>query len=724
MLLAAAEPVFPASSPAAADTRQIAAVRTVRAPRIDGRLDDEAWRPAAAAGGFVQREPEAGKPATEKTEVRVLYDDENLYFGVRCFDSEPDRIVANEMRRDAELHGNDFFDILIDTFHDSRNAFHFRTNPLGAEFDALIRDEGASINKDWDGIWTCRTAREAEGWSIEIVIPFRTLRFGSDPHPTWGINFGRHVARKKEDSFWTPVLRDFGFMGQFKVSFFGHLVGLGNLSQGEKLQVMPSLLVGGNQPDEGRPFRAEAAVALDLKYRLTSNLTADLTANTDFAQVESDQEQFNLTRFDLFFPEKREFFLEGADIFRFGERFQEHEPPSTLLFFSRTIGLDENGREIPLLGGVKLTGKSGRFDIGALSILTDRLSYLDDDGVPVDWNRTVSSVFRLKRDIFEKSSIGIIGVSKDPLTGGGSNRAFGADFSLAFGSNFQAGGFLAKTATRGLTGGDGAGYLNLGWTSDLVAADISYTDIGPNFNAELGFVPRTDIRKLRWNFMLAPRPDILGLRQTFLMNTFTAVENQAGILESRNAMVGAFNLFQNGTEFFLGYMRNYEYLSEPFEIKDGVPIPAGGHHYGVFVTMFNSDRSRPFAVETEVNAGGFYNGRFFHLRAQGNAKINRSLSLELIYSRNAFDLPVSGGVFATNIGAARLVYAFSPALFAKAFLQWNDSEKVFRSNFLIRWIYKPGSNLFLIYNETRRLGSAGAVLDRTVMLKAGFLFNL
>ncbi len=700
------------------------AIRVSPPVTIDGRLDDPAWAGAAGAGGFVQREPEEGRPATERTEVRILYDSENIYFGIRCFDREPDRIVANEMRRDAELESNDFFEILIDTYHDSRNAFYFATNPLGCQLDAQIRDDGASINKNWDGIWLCRAARDAQGWTAEIAIPFYTLRFGKNPRPVWGINFGRRIARKKEEDFWVPVLRDYGFMGKYRASFFGHLDGLEDIRQGKSLQIMPYLIGGASQADRGEPLAGTANAGLDMKARLTSNITADLTINTDFAQVESDQEQFNLTRFSLFYPEKREFFLEGADIFRFGERFQEREPPSTMLFFSRTIGLTEDGRTVPLLGGVKVTGKAGPFDLGVLNIITDRLSYLDDDDNRVSLARTNFSVVRLKSDIFEKSSIGVIGLSKDPLGGADPyNRAAGLDFSLAFGPNFQGAGFLAKTFSPGSAGKDWAGHLDLIWNSDLLSGDMSYTDIGAGFDAEMGFVPRTDIRKFKASFGLAPRPDFLGLRQTYFMENFTYIEDHAGVLQSRNNMAGAFNIFQNGTELFFGLMSSYEFLTEPFEIESGVFIPAGAHSYDMFVGMFNSDRSRDLSAEAELDAGGFYNGRLTSLRAQGDVKASRNFSLEFIYNHNAFALPVPGGRFNTNIGAARLVYSFSPDLYAKAFLQWNDTDEMFKSNLLVRWIYKPGANVYFIYNESRRIGPAGYIKDRTVMLKVSFLFN-
>jgi hypothetical protein len=700
------------------------ASRISQAVKIDGRLDEPVWAEAAGAGGFVQREPDEGKPATEGTEVRILYDDENIYFGVRCRDREAGRIVANEMRRDAELESNDYIEIILDTYHDSRNAFYFATNALGAQRDALIRDEGASLNVDWDGIWVCRTSRDRDGWTAEIAIPFYTLRFGPEPRPVWGMNIGRKIARKKEEDYWVPVLRDYGFLGKYRISYFGHLDGLEDIRQGKSLQLMPYLIGGASQSGRGEPLTVSANAGLDLKTRLASNITADLTVNTDFAQVESDQEQFNLTRFDLFYPEKREFFLEGADIFRFGERFQEHDPPSTLLFFSRTIGLTDDGRTVPLLGGVKVTGKAGRTDIGVLDIMTDRLSYLDDDENRVNLARTNFSVVRLKRDIFEKSSIGVIGLSKDPLSSGADfNRAAGFDFNLAFGSNFQSAGFLAKTFSPGRSGGDWAGHLNALWTSDLLSADLSYTDIGTDFDAEMGFVPRTDIRKLRANVAVAPRPDILGLRQVYAMDNFTYIENHAGVLQSRSHMAGAFNMFQNGTELFLGYMSNYELLTEPFEIESGVFIPIGVHKYDMFVGMFNSNRSRNLSLEAEMDMGGFYNGRLTGWRAQGNVKASKNFSLEFIYNRNAFNLPVPGGRFEANIGAARLIYSFSPDLYGKAFIQWNDTDEMFKSNVLVRWIYKPGANLYFIYNESRRLGAAGYIKDRMVMLKISFLFN-
>nr|MQY60220.1 hypothetical protein [bacterium] len=330
---------------------QITALKISQPITVDGYLKETLWKRAHFVNNFIQKEPNEGAPATEPTEIRVLFDDLYLYIGVVCFDSQPEKIVANEMRRDGELQNDDYFEVFIDASHDHRNAFYFAVNPLGARRDALIRDEGSNINWNWDGIWIAKAKRTERGWTAEIAIPFYTLRFKKSKNQTWGINFGRHIARKREEIYWSPILRDYGWFGKYKVSYCGHLQGLENLNKGNRIQLMPYLIGGGIQEEEEDSLSRSGDLGLDLKYRLTSNLTADMTVNTDFAQVEADQEQFNMTRFSLFFPEKRGFFLEGADIFRVGERYRAYEPPSTLLFFSRTIGLSEDGREIPVIGG-------------------------------------------------------------------------------------------------------------------------------------------------------------------------------------------------------------------------------------------------------------------------------------------------------------------------------------------------------------------------------------
>ena len=689
---------------------------------VDGRLNEAFWKQAHSIKDLTQLEPNEGAPATEPTEIRVLFDDLYLYIGVVCFDSEPDKIVANEMRRDGELENDDYFEVFIDASHDHRNAFYFAINPLGARRDALIRDEGSNINWDWDGIWITKVKRTEQGWAAEIAIPLYTLRFKKSKNQTWGINFGRHIARKREESYWSPILRDFGWFGKYKVSYCGHLTGLENLHQGKRIHLMPFLIGGGIQGEEEDSLSRSGDLGLDLKYGLTSNLTVDMTINTDFAQVEADQEQFNLTRFSLFFPEKRGFFLEGADIFRVGERYRPYQPPSTLFFFSRTIGLSEDGREIPVIGGVRITGKTGSYDLGILNVLTDSTSYEEDDE-QVNIEKTNYSVIRVKRDFLEKSTVGIMVLSKDSLDSSYYNRGAAFDFNLALGKSLKMGGFAGKTFTPDLKGKDWAASLDFIWESDLIVANVSYTDIGENFNSEIGFIPRTDIRKIRANLGIGPRPNILNIRQTFFLNNLTYIENHSGQLESRNILTGMFNLFQNGSNLLLAYMQNYEYLTDDFEIKENVFIPSEAYKFNQFIGWFESDKSKSIALRTEVNLGQFYNGRLYRVSTNGFLKLSKNLNLEFIYDRNQFDLPVDGGKFTTNIVAARIIYSFSPDLYAKAYLQWNDDEKLSVSNFLVRWIYKPGANIYFIYNETRKLGSEGYIQDRVLMLKVSFLFN-
>ena len=697
------------------------AVRTSIQISVDGRLNEEAWHRAQKIDGFIQKEPKEGELISEPTEVRIVFDDMYLYLGIICFDSQADKIVANEMRRDGELKDNDYFEIYIDSFHDHRNAFYFAINPLGARRDGLIREEGSSINWDWDGIWLTRVVRLKNCWTAEVAIPFYTLRFENNENMSWGINFARHIARKREESYWSPILRDYGRQGKYKVSFFGHLSGLDDLKAGKRVQIMPYVIGGGTQGEDEDSLSQSGDIGLDLKYRLTPNLTADITVNTDFAQVEADQEQFNLTRFSLFFPEKRGFFLEGADIFRLGERFREHEPPSTLLFFSRTIGLSEDGKEIPVIGGMRVTGKMGGYDLGILELLADRISYMEDDE-RVNIERTNYSVFRIKRDILDKSTLGLMVLSKNSLDSSAYNGGAGFDFNLAFGQSVKIGGFAAKTFTPKLVGNDWGAYLDFMYESDTLRIDASYTDIGENFNAEMGFVPRSDIRKIKGNLGYGIRPNILNIRKIYFFNNLAYIEKHSGQIESKNNNIGIYNVFQNGSHLFAGYIQNYEYLEEDFEIKENIFIPRGIYRFNQGMVFYESDKSKRLALRAETSFGQFYNGRLFRVGVNGFFKINSHFNLEFILDRNQLNLPVDGGEFTTNIVATRVIYSFTPDLFAKAYIQWNDSEKLFKSNFLIRWIYKPGANLYLIFNETRELGTQGHLQDRILMLKVAFLF--
>ncbi len=702
--------------------REVRAVKTDEPIRLDGKLDDPVWQKAKVIDDLVQREPQEGEPISETTEIRILYDDEYLYIGVICSDSQPDKVVASEMRRDAPLQDNDYFEIYLDTYHDHRNAAYFMTNPLGARRDALIREEGSRINWDWDGWWYSKTQRGKRGWTIEIAIPFYTLRFKTAETQIWGINFGRHIARKREEAYWAPISRELGYFGKYKTSFFGNLTGLEGLKKGRRIHIMPYVIGGGIQEEDRTSLGPSGELGLDLKYRLTSNITADVTINTDFAQVEADLEQFNLTRFSLFFPEKRGFFLEGADLFYVGEVFDPFEPPGMRFFYSRTIGLSEDGEEIPVMGGVRVTGKTGSYSLGILDMLTDRISYIEEDD-DVHIERMNHTVFRLKKDFLEKSTIGAMVLSRDSLDSPHFNRGAVFDFNLAFGQSFRAEGFMGKTFSPDSEGKDWAGNLDMMYNSDFFNGRLNYMDIGENFNSEMGYVPRVDLRKLRANFGISPRPKLFNLRQSFFFVDLIYLENHSGQLESRSQSLGTLNIFQNGSIFYLGYVQSYEYLEDSFEIREDVFIPEGIHRFNFLSAIFHSDRSKKISLRANSNLGGFYNGSLYRLNASGFIKFSKHLNVEFIYDYNNFDLPIDGGHFSTNIAAARIIYSFTPELYAKAYLQYNDEDDVFKTNFLIRWIYKPGANIYFIYNETREVGEQILLKDQVIMVKMTFLFN-
>lgn len=741
ILLAGAQAMAQNGAPAPAAIVPSASVAIKIA--IDGRLDEPAWQHATALASFVQREPQDGEPASESTRVLVLYDRERIYFAAEMHDREPEAVVANVMRRDAELQDNDSFEIYLDTYHDHRNLFYFATNALGAQRDGLIRNEGESQNWDWDGVWESAGRRTASGWSAEIAIPLRTLRFNADSAQTWGANFARRIPRKREESYWAPVARDLGFFGQLKPAYYGHLAGLRDLQHGGVIEAKPFTLTGGIKEFE-KSFERKLDFGADAKVHLTPNLTADLTLNTDFAQVESDQEQVNLTRFDLFFPEKREFFLENADVFRVGERVLDFEPPSTLLFFSRSIGLTDNGEAMPITAGAKVTGKIGNYEVGMLDVLTSRTSYRDDndtdeehDDKLIDLPRQNFSVLRVKRDILAKSSIGVIATSKDLWDNviernaesrallsseREHNRVFAADVNLAFGTGTRFTGFLGKSHTSGLHGKDWAGTAFLSHERDRYGMSLEYSDIQENFEAQLGFIQRNGVRKARGIPFLSQRWKRGPIRQTWFFNSFQYITDQHNNLETRNTFSGLFNLFRNGSELFVATMATFDDLDESFKLRDGVEVPVGAYSFRSFLSEFSSDKSRRVALKLTANAGDFYNGQLASLGAGLLVRPNANLSFELNYTRNQVDLPVANGEYGTNLGLARVIYSFTPRLFAKVFTQYHSDDERFRLNLLVNWIHRPGSNFFLVYNEEQDTSGANwRSRNRTLLAKFNYL---
>ena len=708
------------------DPPKISAVKINEPLRLDGKLDEAVWESAARIDRFIQREPDDGQPVSEKTIVYICYDGDNIYFGIDCRDSEPENIVATEMRRDEILYNNDCIEIYLDTYNDHRSAFCFSTNSLGARRDGIVVTDVSEEeqNWDWNGVWEVKTESNSEGWKAEIMIPFKTLRFKPGTNLVWGMNIARYIPRKREEAFWAPISRDLGFWGHYRVEVFGHLQNLQSLQQPLKWQIKPFALTGVQRDFiEEDEYDKKLDFGLDAQYLITPNLTATITLNTDFAQVEADQEQINLTRFELFLPEKREFFLEAANIFNIGERsFSPMVPPNSL-FFSRRIGLSDDNEIVPLIGGVKMTGKEGGLNIGFLDIVADKISYVNSDDDSVDIPRTNYTVARLKQDIFTNSSIGVIGLNKQSIDGHGYTRNFALDANFYLTSNAQMSGFLAQSFEPSVSKNNYAGYLDFSYRDDLFNISASQNSIQENFNAEMGFFPRTNARKSQLNFGISPRPGILKIRQIYLFNDFIYITDQQSRLETRTNLTGFFSLFNNGSALLGVYLQNYERLIEEFEIHDDIIIPIDTYRFDRVFLMYRSDLSKPIAGSIQFESGNFFSGTLTGYGVQIFFKFGKRLTVNMEYQYN--DVKLTTGDFKTTLIISRIIYSFSPDLFLKPFIQYNSDTNLITSNFLLNFIHTPGSDLYFVYNEELDLsGSKVRTENRTILLKLTYLFGL
>jgi len=687
-------------------------VKNGQAPVLDGILSKNEWKNATVIHNFTQKEPTEGSNVSEPTVVLITYDKDNIYFGIRCFDKEAKKIVANEMRRDYDLSDNDYFEIIIDTFHDQRNAYYFATNSLGARLDCEVKSEGAHINWDWDGIWASTAKKDKYGWTAEVAIPFKTLRFDNSDELTWGINFGRYIPRKREEAFWAPISRDddFDHTGKFKPSKFGTLNGLRNINRQRRFQIKP-YVIGGVEKNFNPtgPIAKLGDVGLDTKVHLTSNLVADLTLNTDFAQVEADVEQVNLSRFGLFFPEKRDFFIEGLDVFNIGvESFDE---PLSLLFFSRKIGLDT-----PIIGGVKMTGKEGPYEIGLLNVYTNSNN---DLGIP----KTNYAALRVKRDVLQRSYIGFMGLSRNSEIRDDYNRTFAVDGSFSFDNNINVNGYFAKTQTPGRKGHDTSGFVDFSWGSDKFSTNASFTDIGENFNPEMGFLQWDDIRRYTLKLTASPRPKLFNTRQTHIGYELEYITDHNNQLQYRIIEPTILNIFNDESYIFVSLDNYYDRVQFPFPLGSTV-IPPGIYKYNIFVASYGSDFSRKISGIVQGGAGSFYNGEFQSVGLYTYLRPNDRFALDLNWTWNRVDVPFPNGKFTTSILGARINYSFTTDLFAKAYIQWNDFEKRIISNFLVRYRYKPGSDFYFVYNEESNTGGNFTTANRTLIAKFTYLLDL
>ena len=724
-----------AASSQARETPVVQATRTPTPPSIDGRLNDSVWDQAPTIADFFQREPVEGAPPTEQTQVRILFDDDYLYFALRCFDSEAARLVANQMRRDADLDENDNIQIILDPYNDRRGGFYFSTNPLGARQDLLLTDEGRTRNQAWDSVWQSRTRIDSLGWSAEVAIPFDQVRYPDSDQAVWGINIGRAIRRKNEEVFLVPPPQSYGFRGRYRTSRLAVLTGLGRLQSRPPLAVVPFLL-SGTQRDFAADGSTNLEPGLDFKYGLTPSLTLDLSYKTDFAQVEADQEQINLTRFSLFFPEKRDFFLEGAGIFEFGERVERQGfggRPPTLLFYSRRIGIEE-GHNLPVLVGGKLTGRAGPYQIGTLRMTTQAMTFVDEkDEDQVDLSedtildtlyvaQTDFTVLRIKRDMLGRSNLGFIAIDKQPGSAGDYNRTGGVDFTLSLlQASLNLRGFAAKTWTPQVEGRDRAGLLELDYRQGRFETRLNYLDVEEDFAPEVGFVPRTDIRRFKGSGRYRPRPALGWIRMFSIGPRFTYLMDRGNTLQTRDFQFSAFVNLEVGDWFGVRYQQRYELLDEAFEIRDDQEIPPGTYEFGSYHFNFFANSSRRLSGRVSCESGDFFNGTRQRVSTEAVWRYNARLELEGTYEFNHLSLP--NGTFNTHLFGHRFLYSFSPDMFVRGFLQWNSAQELVGGNFLFNYRYLPGSDLFLVYNQVWDTEGGLEQASRSLQLKVSYYWQ-
>jgi len=686
------------------------AYRTSMKMEIDGVLDEADWQKANPITDFVQVEPNEGEPITQPMEIRILYDDKNIYFGYTCYDSDISNAVINEMRRDAHgLYDNDHAFLLLDPYNDRRSAVFFRFNAIGGVEDAAVSNCGDTRNDSWDAVWESKGKINQDNWVVEIAIPFSQLRFRKSDAMTWGMNVGRNIAGTRETAIWSPVPKSYGGMAKYRTAYFGDLVGLNGISPSRNLELLPYVSGGVSRVD--RENDEVYDTGLDIKYGVTTNLTVDATLNTDFAQVEADEEQVNLTRFSLFFPEKRPFFMEGASLFDFGvPRSSFRSPPPLLLFYSRRIGLAED-RVVPIIAGAKITGKvtsrAGSYGVGLLNVFTDAFQDLDvdeeADEVPVDEPYTNYTVLRLTRDVFSGSSIGIMAVNKQDADS--YNRATGLDFAFRPVKSVDIRGLWAYTFEEdapdeedAYTGNSNAFYFGGNWRNDHFQAGSSYTDIGEGFNPEAGFVLREAIRHFRAGAEYGAWPKKFGIRNFEFGTEFDVFLNRDNDLTTRAVSFGGHIEPEMGGFLGLDVQHTKDTLEEPFEIREGVFIPIGEYDFAMLRTFLGTDGNKKVSGRIFGGVGEFFNGKRRGFDLSVRVKPNARLNFEAMFDFNRIILPED--TFNASIFGGRASYSFSTKLFAKLFAQWNGEADLFSTNLLINYIYRPGSDFYLVVNQS------------------------
>ncbi len=704
------------------------AVKAATDPVLDGDvLNDPAWADVPAVTTFTQKTPDEGESVSEKTVVKVMYSDKYFYVSVVAYDRNPGEIVISDTRRDSPLNNSDSFSFIIDTFKDFQTGYLFGTNPAGIEYDAQITGggEGGSImrrfsmgtgggfNVNWDAVWEVKSQKSDFGWSAEFAIPFKSLRYKKKKDQSWGINFERVIARKKEEAHWAPISRQFTMNRLVSAGTLTHM----NVPVTRNIKIMPYGL-GQNNKTKGEESSSsnDANFGLDAKASIGSSLTLDLTYNTDFAQVEADEQQINLDRFSLFFPEKRAFFLENAGLFSVGTG-GGFFGPDIEMFFSRRIGVGPGGTPVPIIGGGRLTGTVAGMKVGILSMRTDAVKDVTDENH--------YSVFRLKKELPNRTHFGTMVTALDHLGEEGYlNQSYAFDAQLGLGEVSKIVAFAGFTETPGLENQNAYAYrLELARDKKQVSTSFSYDEVGANFNPEMGYLKRENYRKWSGRIFTRFRPENkLGLLEIRPHVNFDGYWKLDGFQESGRWHIDNHWEFRSGFEVHTGINLVKEGVSKSFEISDDVIVPEGTYDDKEIQILIMTNQARPVSFFAMNRIGGFFGGDRINATPTIRFRYKDKFTSEFSSNYNKVNLP--GGKFTTNLIRSRLTYAFSPKMYIQSLLQYNSRSDQWSMNWRFIWQQSAATGLYIVYNQTQDYdGIPTESSTKSFVIKYSYLFD-
>ncbi len=705
------------------------AVKATSNPLIDGDvLNDLAWNDVPAVTTFIQKTPDEGDSVSENTVVKVMYSDKIFYVSVVCYDSKPNEIVISDTRRDSPLNNSDSFSFIIDTFQDYQTGYLFGTNPAGIEYDAQITGggEGGSMmrrfsmgtgggfNVNWDAVWEVKSQRGDFGWSAEFAIPFKTLRYEKDKDQSWGINFERVIARKKEEAHWSPISRQHTMNRLVSAGILTNM----NVPLSRNIKIMPYVLGQNNEnKEEVTSKSSDGNFGLDAKLSVGSSMSMDLTYNTDFAQVEADEQQINLDRFSLFFPEKRAFFLENAGLFSVGSG-GGFFGPDIEMFFSRRIGVGPEGVPVPIIGGGRLTGTFSGMKVGVLSMRTDAVKDITE--------ANQYSVLRLKKELPNRTHIGAMYTALDHMGKDGyMNQSYAFDAQLGIGELSKIVAFAGFTDTPELKKDNAYAYrLEVSRDSKQITTTASYTEVGKDFNPEMGYLKRENYRKWSGRIFTRFRPENnLGLLEIRPHVNYDGYWKLDGFQQSGRWHIDNHWEFRSGFEIHTGTNLVKEGVLEAFEISDSVFVPAGTYNDQEIQIMIMTNSAKPISFSSMNRIGGFFGGDRINVTPTIRFRYKDRITSEFSSNFNKVKLP--GGNFTTNLLRARLTFAFTPKMYIQSLFQYNNQSDQWSMNWRFIWQQSAATGLYLVYNQTQDYdGIPIESSTKSFVVKYSYLFDV